>query len=259
MASMGLDYDYANGSCFNSATLPPAKASTRTPEGQAIHPPIGTRRAFPNPNMHLSLDELESDYPAYPPEAVEVRNTFIHVASPGPEEDGPSRPVLSCPASHIGWLHDIFEEDVPLPPKKKETPPSAPRRPVICLEDALLNATPLEPPFASAPMRLDVGRWGSHHQVPSMPREVRDLPELSMLPPGPSIPVLPAPLEPAPGSPELPSIGSKGHHQGDCRPCGFLYAKGCINGAMCTFCHLCDRGAKKRRQKAKKAALKGGA
>ena len=72
-------------------------------------------------------------------------------------------------------------------------------------------------------------------------------------------PTIPAPFEPAPGSMELPSVGSKGHYAGDCRPCAFLHAKGCHNGAMCLFCHLCDRGEKKRRQKAKKASFRGGA
>lgn len=82
-------------------------------------------------------------------------------------------------------------------------------------------------------------------------RSVEDLPTCP-----PSIQV---PSAPAPGSPELPSIGSEGHASGECRPCAFLYAKGCQNGAMCLFCHLCDKGEKKRRQKAKKASFQGGA
>eukprot|EP00435_Cladocopium_sp_Y103_P059732 s1043_g21.t1 len=61
------------------------------------------------------------------------------------------------------------------------------------------------------------------------------------------------------GTKELPSVGSAGHALGTCRPCAFLYAKGCFNGAACSFCHLCDRGEKKRRQKQKKAWFKGGA
>ncbi|CAE7714274.1 unnamed protein product [Symbiodinium sp. CCMP2592] len=82
-------------------------------------------------------------------------------------------------------------------------------------------------------------------------RSVEDLPTCP-----PSIQV---PSAPAPGSAELPSIGSEGHASGECRPCAFLYAKGCQNGAMCLFCHLCDKGEKKRRQKAKKASFQGGA
>ena len=62
-----------------------------------------------------------------------------------------------------------------------------------------------------------------------------------------------------PQTKELPSVGSAGHAFGTCKPCGFFYAKGCLNGPACSFCHLCDRGEKKRRQKQKKACLKGGA
>jgi len=69
----------------------------------------------------------------------------------------------------------------------------------------------------------------------------------------------PAPLEPAPGSAELPSMGSIGHGRGICKPCAFLHTKGCENGAVCRFCHLCEPGEKKRRQKEKRHALKGGA
>jgi len=48
-------------------------------------------------------------------------------------------------------------------------------------------------------------------------------------------------------SPECPTVGSQGHWAGTCRPCAFLYTKGCGNGAMCSFCHLCEPGEKKRR------------
>ena len=33
------------------------------------------------------------------------------------------------------------------------------------------------------------------------------------------------------------------------------YAKGCTNGSSCDFCHFCDRGEKKRRQKALDSGL----
>jgi len=56
------------------------------------------------------------------------------------------------------------------------------------------------------------------------------------------------------GSPECPTVGSEGHHLGTCRPCAFLYTKGCGNGVLCSFCHLCDAGEKKRRAKDKRAA-----
>jgi len=55
-----------------------------------------------------------------------------------------------------------------------------------------------------------------------------------------------------PGSVGMPSIGSAGHHLRQCKPCAFVATAGCSNGAECTFCHLCDPGEKKRRQKEKR-------
>jgi len=70
-----------------------------------------------------------------------------------------------------------------------------------------------------------------------------------VVPPSPSLP--PPPPGPALGSAELPSIGSATHSKGSCRPCAFLHTKGCENGLACTFCHLCEPGERKRRQKEK--------
>jgi hypothetical protein len=62
--------------------------------------------------------------------------------------------------------------------------------------------------------------------------------------------------EPVLGSRELPTVGSAGHQSGTCKPCAFLHKRGCQNGVQCEFCHLCDEGEKKRRQKEKIARLK---
>merc|ERR1712187_825267 len=54
------------------------------------------------------------------------------------------------------------------------------------------------------------------------------------------------------GSPEYPSIGSKLHQAGACKPCAFVLSEkeeGCKNGIECQFCHLCEPGEKKRRKK----------
>jgi len=55
--------------------------------------------------------------------------------------------------------------------------------------------------------------------------------------------------QPKPGSREFPTLGSAGHHVGDCKPCAFAHRKGCENGVNCNFCHLCEPGEAKRRQK----------
>lgn len=58
--------------------------------------------------------------------------------------------------------------------------------------------------------------------------------------------------EPELGTNENPTVGSALHRFGTCKPCAFLFTKGCVNAAQCPFCHLCDAGEKKRRQKEKK-------
>lgn len=68
--------------------------------------------------------------------------------------------------------------------------------------------------------------------------------------------VPPAPTRPAPGSDELPSMGSAGHFMGRCKPCAFLHTRGCTSGSNCTYCHLCEPGERKRRQKEKAARVK---
>lgn len=50
---------------------------------------------------------------------------------------------------------------------------------------------------------------------------------------------------------QLPSAGSDRHHLGTCKPCAFVHTKGCESGLNCQFCHLCDAGERKRRQKDK--------
>lgn len=57
--------------------------------------------------------------------------------------------------------------------------------------------------------------------------------------------------EPELGSEQRPTVGSWGHSVGRCKPCAFFHTKGCNNGVDCTFCHLCGRGEKKRRQREK--------
>lgn len=54
------------------------------------------------------------------------------------------------------------------------------------------------------------------------------------------------------GSLALPSVGSIGHQRRECKPCAFVAKKGCASGEQCNYCHLCDPGEKKRRQKDKR-------
>lgn len=52
---------------------------------------------------------------------------------------------------------------------------------------------------------------------------------------------------------DLPSAGSAMHASGECKPCAFIFTKGCSSGLECKFCHLCDPGERRRRQKEKRA------
>jgi len=73
-------------------------------------------------------------------------------------------------------------------------------------------------------------------------------PELNLIAP---VQPPPPPTRPALGTPELPSLGSASHGSGDCKPCAFLYSKGCNSGLVCQFCHLCGPDERKLRRKEK--------
>lgn len=47
------------------------------------------------------------------------------------------------------------------------------------------------------------------------------------------------------------SIGSAKHATGDCKPCGFLWKKGCHKAQNCHFCHLCGSDEVKKRKRDK--------
>merc|ERR1740121_3025846 len=55
---------------------------------------------------------------------------------------------------------------------------------------------------------------------------------------------------------KLPSIGSKQHGTGECRPCVWFHKpQGCGNGEQCLHCHLCEE-SEIRRRRAKASVLK---
>jgi len=102
---------------------------------------------------------------------------------------------------------------------------------------------------------------------PPPPPQMAPTLQQQALPPPPSMLAAPGPPvvrvsladalpEPELGTPDMPTMGSAGHRMGTCKPCAFLHTKGCHSGKDCTFCHLCNPGEKKRRQKEKKDVRK---
>jgi len=116
--------------------------------------------------------------------------------------------------------------------------------------------------FPAAAMTQFAAMEACFAQLPSEPPVVN----ASMLPIPPPPPLETAPQAPAVirlsealpppelGGPILPSIGSMGHHCGECKPCTFFHTRGCENAEACQFCHLCGPGEKKKRLRAEKAA-----
>lgn len=104
------------------------------------------------------------------------------------------------------------------------------------------------------PILLDSLLAGQSPQQPEQSSYFNAQYNASCAPPAPQEAWATQQAEPEVGSLECPTIGSKGHFYGTCKPCAFLYTKGCGNGASCSFCHLCDVGEKKRRGKEKRAA-----
>lgn len=54
----------------------------------------------------------------------------------------------------------------------------------------------------------------------------------------------------------VPSLGSRLHHLGICRPCAFVHQDGCKAGLECRFCHLCDAGVRKQQKKEKRQLIR---
>eukprot|EP00928_Gymnodinium_smaydae_P062947 TRINITY_DN46668_c0_g1_i1.p1 TRINITY_DN46668_c0_g1~~TRINITY_DN46668_c0_g1_i1.p1 ORF type:complete len:223 (+),score=13.29 TRINITY_DN46668_c0_g1_i1:81-749(+) len=53
------------------------------------------------------------------------------------------------------------------------------------------------------------------------------------------------------------SIGAKDHGVKECMPCGWAWKPGgCIHGADCLFCHLCEQGSIQKRRKERARAAK---
>lgn len=196
-------------------------------------------------SSHSELPEY--DYPT----PICVRNTFIDTPVVRPfslDEFVKERRIQSCPIETCGSSDD--GDDAEEAPEK----PSSLRRAVTSSATILTDAAS-DAAFAASRAVSSFRDWWSPVAVDSfaLPVDASETPDQGT----PQVLCLAGALgEPVLGSSELPTVGSAGHKWGACKPCAFLYKRGCENGVECSFCHLCDSGEKKRRQKEKVARLK---
>lgn len=144
-----------------------------------------------------------------------------------------SRGVVALPFSDRGALNPALKPRLPvqqqpqlqLPPRAFQAVSGTPKSSnVASLSIPHVSSPPVAPPELEAPGFKEVSAPPPPLQEPSLPLEHED---------------------------HLPSVGSAGHAEGACRPCAFVFKKGCDSGSQCTFCHLCPPGEKKRRMKEK--------
>lgn len=253
-------------------------AGSSASNGQDLEEVLAGGPLYPTDSLGLP----DYDYPtswsfaSEHPGPLLVKNTFLDTSVQRPESlEGfyQERQIQSCPASGIALpvgLEDPIAESglcshVELTEATEshymlQTPESSP---------LLLSALPLgfeTPPFLLHALQNMPGH-PSDAQLPVMPPPSRApcVLDLATLCPPPhsaqqvqfAAPVL-AEVHPDSdlGSLQCPTLGSKDHWLGKCKPCAFLHTRGCGNGVLCSFCHLCDPGEKKRRAKDKRAAMR---
>ena len=162
-------------------------------------------------------------------------------------------------------------------PTYPSMPEAAPSPFPVPSEGAILSTTPLHPPTLSSTPPSAAWEWPAPHMPEAeMMASHGCYPEHGLPEPHLMNPMPPMPMPPIHGvhypmpdttflsygsyghppvGPELqsPAItnGSFGHETGNCKPCAFVYTKGCQSGAQCAFCHLCPPGEKDRRKKVK--------
>ncbi|CAE7582953.1 rlmJ [Symbiodinium natans] len=148
----------------------------------------------------------------------------------------PSTPTGTCATIPPGvciiaavWIPVQQQPQLPLPARAFQAISPTKSSNIASLSIPHVSSPPVAPPELEAPGFQEVSAPPPPSQEPSLPALEKDA---------------------------LPSVGSVGHEEGTCRPCAFVFKKGCDSGSQCTFCHLCPPGEKKRRLKergAKKA------
>jgi len=216
---------------------------------------------YPAPVDLKAASELpEYDYPV----PLLVKNTFIDTDVWRPAslcDFFQQRQVQSCPTSAIGappGLEDEVEDAVAASmPLYQSVNEQRERLTEMVGQDMSMAVGALAAPCAAGAIEVQ--------QLTPLPPPPSQAPVLSLMPESPETPPpAQAPIlrlseslpVPQLGSAALPTVGSASHQLGGCQPCAFLYTKGCGNGVLCPFCHLCDVGERKRRARVKRAAAR---
>lgn len=260
-----------------SAGSSPSASSTRDQASCTSFPPIPSLPAMPHQEAckRRIVEGLpDIDYPM----PLMVRNTFLDTEtwiSASLAEFFEERQTRSCPASGLlappgleqitSQAESEFFEASRVDRDEEDWIPERGNRTATPFS-ALSAGAPawLPQPPAAAPMFPVMPLCGAPNALPpmappSLPPAFPVCQRQDAPPPPPQAPVLriaESLNEPQLGSEEMPSIGSAGHRFGGCKPCAFVFTKGCASGTDCVFCHLCQPGEKKRRQKVKHIILK---
>jgi hypothetical protein len=211
-----------------------ANASRSTSEGSSCSTPSSPRHVDLAGNQTYQGNEiLASECPAH----VTIRNTFLDTGVTRPlslEEFYKERRIQSCP-------DDIHRE---LGIDEMDFRAAAQFYHTVGAMRASAEAAAL---VASQAAVAAMNYW-----IPSSSIETPNITSNTVIESPPPVISLSTLLEdPVLGSRQLPTVGSADHASGACKPCAFLYTRGCENGTNCNFCHLCPPGEKKRRQKEK--------
>lgn len=205
--------------------------------------------------LKLLADSQQSEVAPAPPSPVlgKLRHTsegvFLPSAPPGLEATGHCSEQVEGAESSSGSTYFDDAELAPFPNDARfwgqAQLEGSQQEPAVGGTQMILATTTLSPPIATDWSFPSVCPWaGAVTLDMCYPGAGFDgnsyaLPEAQVHVPVPEPPSLPA------------TLGSAAHEEGTCKPCAFVYTKGCQSGLHCAFCHLCPPGEKDRRKKVK--------
>lgn len=220
-------------SASTSASRSTSPGSSSPPESPGEDNAVPIQVAYPSLPPVSALPDFEYPVP------FAIRNTFVDVKIGRPlslEEFYEERRVHSCP---IGPPPGLETEGI-----AQTFGSSHLMQPAVQQACALLSRLEDDTKQDWVPGQLVAGR---HQGVLCEPRTQPPVSQLSHASDAQEV-----------GSSLLPTIGSKDHYLGTCKPCVFYHTKGCGNGSECSFCHLCPAGEKERRKKERQAMKRDG-